>query len=66
MRKKLTSELQRVTFKERFRNHTKDMKHRKYSKSTEFLKYIWEFKDKGMTPTVQWKTLKQFTTVNTT
>jgi len=45
-------------FKERFRNHMKDMKHRKYSKSTELSKYIWELKDKGMTPTVQWKILK--------
>ena len=58
--KKTYIEASATSFKDRFRNHTKDMKHRKYSKSTKLLKYIWELKDKGMIPAIQWKTQKQF------
>ena len=33
-----------TTFKEQHRNHTQDFYHKRYSKCTEFLKYIWQLK----------------------
>ena len=47
-----------TTFKERYRNHTKDMRHRKYLKSTELSKYFWTLKDEGKTATIRWSVLK--------
>ena len=40
-------------FKERFRNHTKDFKHKKYEKCTELAKHIWTLKSLGITPIVE-------------
>ena len=48
-----------TTFKERYRNHTKDMRHRKYLKSTELSKYFWTLKDEGKTATIRWRVLKR-------
>ena len=39
-----------TTFKERYRNHVKDIKQRKYIKSTELSKYVWSLKDEGKNP----------------
>ena len=47
-----------TTFKERYRNHTKDFKHRKYSKSTELSKYVWSLKDQDKIPTISWRAAK--------
>ena len=33
-----------TTFKGRYRNHTRDFKHERYSKCTELSKYIWQLK----------------------
>ena len=35
--------------KERFRNDTRDFKHKRYKKCTELLKYIWTLKSHGIT-----------------
>ena len=47
-----------TTFKERYRNHIKDIKHRKYIKSTELSKYVWSLKDEGKTPIIHWRIIK--------
>ena len=52
---KIYSGVCETPFKDRFRNHTKDFNHRKYNKSTELSKYIWELKDKDITPSIKWK-----------
>ena len=36
-----------TSFKERYRNHTKDFRNQHYEKSTELSKYIWRLKNKG-------------------
>ena len=33
-----------TSFKERYRNHTRDFKHKKYENCTELAKYIWQVK----------------------
>ena len=35
--------------KERFRNDTRDFKHKRYKKCTELSKYIWTLKSHGIT-----------------
>ena len=34
-----------TSFKDRFRNHTRDFRHKKYVNSTELSKYLWQLKD---------------------
>ena len=46
-------------FKERFRNHTWDFKHKKYEKCTELSKYIWTLKSHGITPIVKWSIVER-------
>ena len=46
-----------TAFKERYRNHTRDFRNQYYEKSTEFSKYIWRLKKKGIEYTIQWKVL---------
>ena len=46
-------------FKDRFRNHTKDFKHKKYRTSTELSKYVWTLKDEGKVPIVKWRIVKK-------
>ena len=41
-------------FKERFRNHNRDLNHKQYIKSTELSKYIWSLKDAGTPYTINW------------
>ena len=37
-------------FRERFRNHMKDFKHKKYENCMELSKYFWTLKCYGITP----------------
>ena len=46
-------------FKERFRNHTRDFKHKKCEKCTELSRYIWNLKPHGITPLVKWSIVKR-------
>ena len=43
-----------ISFKDRFRNHTRDFRHKKYFNSTELSKYMWQLKDKQITATIKW------------
>ena len=44
-------------FKERYANHKKSIKHKKYSKETTLSKKIWEIKEKGLEYELKWKIL---------
>ena len=46
-------------FKERFRSHTRDFKHKKYEKLTGLSKYIWTTKSDGLIPIVKWSIVKR-------
>ena len=41
-------------FKDRYRNHTRDFRHKKYVNSTELSKYFWKLKEEGETLSVTW------------
>ena len=45
--------------KERYNNHTRDVKHKKYMKRTKPSKYIWSLKNQGITPIVKWGIVKK-------
>ena len=47
-----------TTFKERYRNHVKDIRNEKYSKSTELSKYVWLLKNEGKNPSIRWRIIK--------
>ena len=49
--------LAETPFKDRFRNHTKDIKHEKYSNSTELAKYVWSLKKQNIEFSINWKLL---------
>ena len=51
--------LTETPFKERFGNHTRDFKHKTYSKSTELSKYIWDLKETGTNPIVKWSVVEK-------
>ena len=53
MRKTFTRELQKQPFKERFGNHTRNLKHPKYRNSAELSKYIWKLKDANIPPVIE-------------
>ena len=42
-------------FKERYNNHTKDFKHKRYMKNTELSKLIWELKDSREEYSISWE-----------
>ena len=42
------------TFKDRYRNHVKSLKHEKYKNETQLSKYIWELKHKNTDYTLTW------------
>ena len=44
--------------KERFNNHTRGFKHKKYENCTELSKYIWSLKCHGITPIIKRKIVK--------
>ena len=46
-------------FKERYRNHTKSLKNRKYAYETELLKFIWKLKTANRNFPMKWSILKQ-------
>ena len=46
-------------FKERFRSHTRDFKHKKCEKLTGLSKYIWTTKSHGLIPIVKWSIVKR-------
>ena len=46
-------------FKERFENHTRDFRHRTYSKNTEISKYIWDLKETGINLIVKWSIVEK-------
>ena len=48
-----------TSFKERYSNHTRDFKHKKYMKYTELSKYIWSLKNQSITPIVKWIIFKK-------
>ena len=48
-----------TTFKERFRNHIRDYKHKKYEKCTELSKYIWILESQGTTLIVKWSVVRK-------
>ena len=41
-------------FKQRYHNHTKSFRHRKYEKDSELSKHIWKLKDKGTPYEIEW------------
>ena len=43
-----------TSIKDRFRNHTRDFRHKKYINSTELSKYMWKLKDEKITATIKW------------
>ena len=51
--------LTETPFKEPFGNHTRDFKHKKYSKSTELTKYIWGLKETGINPILKWSIVEK-------
>ena len=48
-----------TTFKERYRNHTRDFNHERYSKCTELSKYIWQLKRNKEIPSIGWKIVRK-------
>ena len=50
-------------FKERFSNHKRDFKDKKYKKSTELSKYIWSLKSQGIIPKIKWGIVKKVNSV---
>ena len=51
------------TFKERYRNHIKDLNNTKYRDSTDLTKHIWKFKEKNKDFEINWKILKRMNSV---
>ena len=47
------------TFKDRFRNHGKSFRNRKYETETELSKYIWSLKDEGKDYQLDWSIVKR-------
>ena len=48
-----------LSFKERYNNHTRDFRHKKYMKCNELSKYIWNLKNQGITPIIKWRIVKK-------
>ena len=48
-----------TSFKERYSNHTRDFKHKKYMKYTELSKYIWSLKNQDVTHIVKWSIVEK-------
>ena len=42
-----------TVFKDRFRNHTRDFRQKKFVNSTDPNKHIWKLKDKKITPSIK-------------
>jgi hypothetical protein len=50
-------------FKDRYNNHTKSLKHKKYEKETELSKYVWALKQKNSEYTITWDILHKSNTL---
>ena len=48
-----------TTFKDRYRNHTRDFNHERYSKCTELSKYIWQLKRNKKILSIEWKIVRK-------
>ena len=48
-----------TTFKERYSNHKKDIKHEKYKNSTELYKYVWSLKNESTPYSITWKVVNK-------
>ena len=44
-----------TNFKERYRNHTQDFNHERYSKCRKFWRYTCQLKKKKEIPSIEWK-----------
>ena len=51
----------KTLFKERYSNHMRAFKHKKYMKCTKLSKCIWNLKNQGITPIIKWRILKKLT-----
>ena len=47
------------SFKKRFYSHKSDMTHEKNRANTSLATYFWEQKDRGITPTIEWKVIRK-------
>ena len=48
-----------TSFKERYSNHKRDFKQKRYMKCTKLSKYIWNLKNQGIRPIVKWRIVKK-------
>ena len=48
-----------TTFKDRYRNHTQDFDHERYSKCSELSKCIWQLKRNKKIPSIEWKIVRK-------
>ena len=55
--KKFYLGLANTSFKEHYKNHTRDFRNQHNEKSKELSNYIWRLKRKGIEYTIQWKVL---------
>ena len=53
----------KISFKERYSNHTRNFKHKRYMTCTELSEYIWNLKNQGITPIVKWKIVKKVNSI---
>jgi hypothetical protein len=51
-------------FKTRLGNHKRDCNNKSYEKTTELSKEVWKIKDRGFTPTIKWRIIKQLPAYN--
>ena len=58
-KKKYYVGLSETTFKQRYRNHKKELNHAKYQNSTELSKYIWKLKCDKINFTIKWSIVER-------
>ena len=46
-------------FKDRYRNHTKAFRNKRYTNDTQLSKYIWKLQDKSHPWTISWSLIKR-------
>ena len=52
-------EASETPFKERFDNHKRDFKDKKYEKCTELSKYVWSLQSQVIIPNIKWRIVKK-------
>ena len=50
-----------TSYKERHSNHLRDVRRRRYMKSSVLSKYIWSLKEESITPTIKWRIVRKIT-----